>query len=913
MTRKMNSTRKQTGCLLGALALTCGTAAAESARWIYLPGENGRGVISNDNAVAESSADWVLNVLTLDESRRTLSLGTGEKTSDGKAYVAGAAYCYAEDGTVRGGSRIDLSQPITDLQGNRWTVERILDKCLYDSKAPTRTFIAPRELRVLGGDNFNYARTEALDLVLDCPYLASLPGGVGLDSAAACTVDFRLPTCSSVKNYAFRNFTVKGTGQHDLSGLESIGSYGFWWPWNASQPTTNKLPRLRTVVSLGFNNGLSPHQVVEWGNGFNSLMSVGAKAWNPQSSYIVDKLVLGCAAGCTFGRYAINLNGLRRVYMTGAVPSFANVADGDCVFGSRESGSSYSHASEKTIVFYVPNTKEWAGIRAMATPLTEVEKEEFVQAHPDWEMPFGTVDAAVFKTKNRQYIGDVDFTQMNVWVTVNSYAHRRYGDTWSVADTWTISYVQDGETVAREVPYGAMVEVPYGAAVTLSVSTAGASAPEAAWEGKLPDGSVPANGKQVTFNATASTSLYVSFASAWTYDADAGTVADGYWTLMASENGDGSLKITGVADISKRLEGELNLTGPVYVAGDSAQQKAITRFGWQAFLDTQITSFYAPRTLVGQDGQFFPGGGNCANLVMDCPAFSSSFEPFCWTINSLPLSRAVFKLPRVGKIAGAYYGNYTYNQNSATFYETALVDWDLSGVADVGVGGLVAGQESQWYADEYGKKGATGPRGELVLPNVETIGKGAFSNWKRVTAAALGTNGTLKTLGDCIFENNGGSLKKVDFGMSSAFVISNRAFYATAAATSPLPLEELWFSDKAPVSVVEGESLTTLEKLVAGRTLTPDAALGSEDVSTDLKIVAPFAEKTWQSLLTRPVPAEYRKAKKRLEAVLNWANPTQRKYRVLGVYRSATDGRFAAWMVQNPDFEYREGLAIIIR
>ena len=211
--------------------------------------------------------------------------------------------------------------------------------------------------------------------------------------------------------------------------------------------------------------------------------------------------------------------------------------------------------------------------------------------------------------------------------------------------------------------------------------------------------------------------------------------------------------------------------------------------------------------------------------------------------------------------------------------DSDLSEWDLSSLTYIAPRGLQAGAGN-----------GVGPKGDLVLPNVETVRTNAFYNWKRVSSAALGTNGTLKALGAYLFANNTTALTKLDFGKSFDFTTETTTFLA--AESTPLPLEEVWFSDKAP-------SAETLDNILAlhGRS---DTALTADSV----KVFAPLSLKSWRAITTE-LTSDEASAKATLEA---------QGYQVIGVYVKAT-GERAAWLVQNPAFTYkpRGGLMFIIR
>ena len=946
-----------------ALAALCasleGLSAGENPAWIYVPdGESGAGVISNNVA----SGGWVLTVHELNADRGTLALGRKDSTENGAALVKDT------EGDVKGTGVLDLSTAITDTNGKHWTIEEMKDKCLA-AASPLTYFVAPRELRKWGGEVFKYKHTKPWTIVADCPYLTSLPGSVLRveDGSAKLTLStFNAPNATTIGGWGFGDMDLPADAAWDLGNVQELGKGSIAW---TTTPATLKLPGLQRFPFGGIYGGDMTNEFA-LGTAFNTLQFVGKYAMDSAGYQPLKKLYFGCDAGCVFEPYAINRL-VERVWFTGAAPTF--LAGGPAL-GSRqfvENGNmTQSHQPEKSIVLYVPTNASWTAIRARAQDLTQEEKSAFAQAHPGWTAPWGVLPAGVLGTANAQYIGDVTDEDLPVrWIKVTTYAHRRYGATWTVDDMLTVTV--NGAT--RQVPYGALVEVPLGAAVTVQISTQdgpnGESAPEPVWEGNLP-GALSDGNKKLTFTVQDSVSLYVNFPSDWTFvqkdgessgnDITGGFITDGYWFWPVQRNWDDALVIakaetyvtSGNAAVahSLTLEGELNLTKGVVGGMDGL--KWPTSLSWnnspvipalhaiemQAFKNTAFASYYAPRTLVTIRSweQLFNNNAACANFVLDCTNLNAeaSFAPLWWSLNSASVSRMVVRLPaKEGtKTLIENQTNWAETWNKLDLSATDLAEWDLASVTNVTAGALRL---------DYGP----GPSGALDLPNVETIGEAAFGNWVRVSSVALGTNGTLKSLGAYLFKNNGTArmflsdgvtytdktngvattewfpfytnsvhaLETVDFGKSHDFEMEPHAFWSRPEtgvwnplplAGAPLPIREFRFSGKAP-------SRELLDKLVAGRTATSDIAQG--DVTRDLRIVAPLSDATWSALRKQgTVSGGYYAARKELDRILNFADPQAKKWRVVGLYRTA-DGLSQAWLVQHPDFEFREGFVLHFR
>ncbi len=434
--------------IVGIAAATAALAACgDASPWVYLSEES---VISNNNAVGRST-DWVLNVSVVDQANHTLAIGKG---TPGDAYVL-------RDGAIVGGATLDLSETVSDSGGNAWTIERFKGSCFRRTEAPTspmRTFVAPRELVTIDGKIFDYdiPSDEKIEATFDCPLLTALPNGTS--GRSWVTLHLKVPSCTYVDQYALSKFEKVDVSAWDWTGVEDIG--GLALPWPNYPYGTMKLPRLKTIGNSAF--GQANYTRMEWGNRYNTLTSVGEKALNASC----EEIVLGCAKGCSFAQNAINAGNLKRVWMTGSVPVFATE---EITFGVSQ--------GEKSMVFYVPDTEEWADIRAAATPLTEDEIAAFKAAHPDWDAPFGVVDSMVFQTRNAQYIGTVDLAAMGVMskITVTSRSQAQYGDSWEISADGKV--VEDGEVpVGTEV---AVKAIPEKATTLVS------------WEGKLPNGTPP--------------------------------------------------------------------------------------------------------------------------------------------------------------------------------------------------------------------------------------------------------------------------------------------------------------------------------------------------------------------------------------------------------------------------------------
>ena len=853
-----------------AFVAAASVAYADEPAWWYVPNADGTsGVISNNNAVGKST-DYVLNVKVRNAAQRTLSVGDG---------TAGSAYA------VVGGDTLDLSERIADANGEPWTIEDLSTDCLRSKEAPFVNVAFPRELKSSSGQQLN-DRPKALEsVVLDCPlWEGTIPAGfltgTKEESIQLERVRVNLPR---IKALASNSFATHGSvSGWNFAGLEEVNGRAFGY---GHMTGILRLPNVRKVGTLNAN---MLFERVELGNEACTLAEVGDSAFsNPGNTWFyVSAFVIGGETGWKVGRAAFASRALQRVYMVGAVPTFS---DNSVAFGA-------SDAAEKSMAFYIPkDLPEWQAIADVATPLTDEELAAFEMAHPDWDSPFGLVAADVFQTAAPQYIGWIenrgDFGTKYARLSIGNRSKGQYeGDAVGVTvngQTW------DG----GRIPLGAEVSVQARAETAQT---------RISWEGTLSDGTHP-TGAAFTFTMARNVSLYVRFAHPWEYDEEAKTISDGYWTLAvakesanalcvgasASNRADGRTAVPWAfpADSTtyRGKKGECDLTGDVYTKGRIGEPDArwtITSILGHAFRtweidDEVVTSFYAPETLRVWGGQVFNASGNYSgsltNVVLRCPDLSGGLDVYGYGFSHQPIERFVLATPKVTQFGDT---NMNFGRSwwgkSVTFCDTDLSDWDLTGMKAVGKSAFMVPADTGF-----------GPTGTLMLPNLELVGDEAFYNWTRHTAAVLGTNGTLKSLGSKIFANNTSALKKLDFGTSAAFTVAADTFLA--ADDTPLPLEEAWFAGEAP-------SADVLDALLAQRT-------AGDDGTKPVKIYAPMMKDSWQARCAAFVGDERKAAR---------AIRKQTGHRVVGVYVTQ-DGRRAAWLVQNPNFPYSAGLMFLIR
>ncbi len=366
--------------IVGFAAATAAlVACGDASPWGYLPSES-ESVISNNNDVGVSTG-YVLNVNVLDADSHTLSVRNG---------TIGSAY------RQYGGETLDLSERIEDADGTQWTIEELTYDCLRDGSAPFVNIAFPRELKKSRGQQLNNRPVALESVVLDCPEWEGTIDEFFLTSVKSDRngkhVVVNLPKISQLNDQSFQ--AICNVSDWNFDGVEIMNGSPFYY---AHMTGTLRFPNI-VKFGLANKNGFLMDRV-ELGNGSCSLADVPAAAFCNSSWYKVSTFVLGGAKGWTVGSGAFQANGLKRVYMVGYVPTFA---DTEVAFGTAD-------AAEKTMVFYIPkDIAEWQGIADAATSLTEEEIAAFKEDHPDWEVPFAVVAADVFQTAAPQYLGWIE-------------------------------------------------------------------------------------------------------------------------------------------------------------------------------------------------------------------------------------------------------------------------------------------------------------------------------------------------------------------------------------------------------------------------------------------------------------------------------------------------------------------------
>ena len=402
---RMNSRMKLVACcVLGVVASV--RATGEVGPWVYYPSE---GVISNG---VGASAGWRLRVSVEDAARRQLAIG---------ANAVDSAYVFNENGDICGTETLDLRERITTPEGERWTIVSLGSGYPFGLEGtslkttPIRYFYAPRELQRLGGTQiFNKLPLPSGEKVqlasFDCPVLSSGAVAYFFASSKMVATVLNVPSLTELEE-RFLNDQGIDLAASDFSGVKKIGAYqGAWQPLSPSSdqaPQDLSFPGVEMIAANAFNSGY--FNKISLGVNGNTLKSIGSSAFAihngwPQS---LNEVVLGLAEGCTIGAGAFATSDscyLKTVAFLGAVPELAE----GVIFGRpnqyAEDGVTVKKDYALTMLFCIPPTAAWDGVRAAARALTEEESTAFAARFPGTRAPDGVVPASVFHTYTDQLL-----------------------------------------------------------------------------------------------------------------------------------------------------------------------------------------------------------------------------------------------------------------------------------------------------------------------------------------------------------------------------------------------------------------------------------------------------------------------------------------------------------------------------
>lgn len=739
-----------------------------------------------------------MNVYESNTAAHQLTLGTN--ITEG---VAGSAYVYNEEGKIRGSEILDLQDSITTLDGIKWTITSLGYKnpsCLLSSATPLRTFYAPRELTTFGGTQlFNFTpknedgRDTSFDLLyFDCP--AATGGAVAYFSQTSPKVVLNIPSMIGFDNLFIMGAHVN-TAESDFSGVTKIGenqSWGGSFCFVENTPQSFSFPSVKTISGGAFPGGA--FDIVRLGTCDNSLTDVGDKAFNiaRSSPKRLNGIVLGTAEGCNIGENAFLCDNDYELWTVKILGSKPVLADG-IVFGRTnqlDAAGNITYSAAKKIIFFIPASAEWDGVRAVSHELTGEEQTALTQRFPSTSQQFAierfmVVPAEVFHTDGKQFLitmtEEERLAETDVKLAITS----------NLANI-TVNgkpYIEDFcKSLARVYPYGTemtlVADIPEGYKVT-------------EWVGLPKDAVI--NGNVITFTMTRSLDINLRLSKdTFVFDKQNMLITDGVWNINVASidetkhtmtlKGEGAVSLV---NNSIANDGVLDLRGKIISSDNPEEAWSIIDYGSKCFKNADsVIHFYAPHTTTKWGSQLFNGTWSVKSVIFDTPDLAGQFGEWGWSFNSSEITRFEIRAPKLT----SFEKDSTFGKS--TFVDSDLDEWDLSGLTSLPYLSLrIAGP---------------GPSGTLKLPSLKTVGYYALKNWSRLDRIELGTNGGLTSVDSNILWNCS-SLREIDFGESVNFTCHEKAFMMND--TDPLNISEVCWSSLAT------PEKSLVDKVLVGRTI----------------------------------------------------------------------------------------------
>ncbi len=423
--------------LMASVLALCAVVSAETAEpswyWRLDTTEETLTNISSDGTLT----NWVLKVSELDHDNKTLALGTGSGI--------GNAYTYTQqeyaDGSVTnfivGSGKMDLSTQILDENDVAWKATTIAAGKVFSAPAAVphalREFVFPKTIKEIRGDAFNprgWGQGILTSITMECPELEIIPAHCFYSNTKVTYLLVKCPKVKTIGQNAFRelyDLSRSNVDEWDLSGVEKLsgsdtnGAFSY-----VKVAGTLRLPNVRRIESGAFYTATINLEL-----GFNrTLEYVGYNAFGSRNTtdYMPSSIVFcGAADGWTMSAGAIRLDGsqnggprLKQITFLGYLPK--RLEDGKTWFTTLDN-------VELKTCFYL--NEEFADCKAIldtATPATDAEIHTFTNANKTARAPSGIVDASVFNTAHRQFVGSVDLSRyLTPMFSCGAY-DARYGD-----------------------------------------------------------------------------------------------------------------------------------------------------------------------------------------------------------------------------------------------------------------------------------------------------------------------------------------------------------------------------------------------------------------------------------------------------------------------------------------------------
>ncbi len=649
---------------------------------------------------------WILKIDDLLTSAQTFKVGEKSGAWMGNLYVQGSG-------------DMDLSTPICDVKGQKWS-------CIGGNGAPfgttsddteypngrLKTFIAPKTWTGFNGQQlFNTKISSITNLVLDCPLLSGVIPSWSISSEKMKNLVLKCPKITTIYMNTIASYSSladTNVSEWDLSGLKyfkaDLGFPSYRLFKDKSFYGNLNLPVIEDVLKEVFCNTKNLNEASLGTNG-RTLKYIGSKAFGGTCG--IKKMTIAPSVdGWTAGAEVLTLkNGLKQVVILGDVPTME--VDGTKFFSADES-------AEKICCIYLPKLKSWDYVFNAMTEISDEEAAAFVEANPDAEPPVGVVPAEVFGTKYAQYVGYVKMTDYGYGTPF------AYGVAESRYDDEVVCSVESGS------------EIEPGTVVTIQAQL-GEDGIFVRWEG-LPENLIvgDANSSTVKFVVDGSpVNITMWTQRKWTYvpatEESSALITNSVWKLNVYALNDTDIALGNSAGNTYSAytgtgSGLLDLSAPIEDASGKAWY--LTRFGdWclsnsKAEQKMPITHFIAPRTLTAWGTQFFNangGGSALTNVVLDIPEFSGELDQYSFNGHS-KLHKVTINAPKATTIEKLVF-------NSTALEGADANEWNLNKLAIIEDMGL--------YKNVI--------KGTLTLPSLRNIGNLALYG-TGITNLIMGTD-----------------------------------------------------------------------------------------------------------------------------------------------------------------------------
>ena len=306
-----------------------------------------------------SNGIWVLHVYYASSSRLTLGNETGTWHEYGRTL------------TGTGSGYLDLGGPITDANGNNYTIINLQggDYGLggTETKAGPSVFVSPGTLTgdFLKYRHFQSSQASYSDLEVVVTDEPNIPGGFAngwwFNNTKVRYLQFIVPKVPNISNNTFNRYGMSpidiNFSQCDFSGVTNVGTQAFYFSTGARGAVD--LPSVKRLGEAAFYGAEGIQGVCLATNRHSAIEAVGSQAFRGCLS--LEKVVLNQAAGTTWPANGFTECPLREIRFLCPPPTLESLRNmlnsivettggKQCtVYGSRANGTWSALASEPTV------------------------------------------------------------------------------------------------------------------------------------------------------------------------------------------------------------------------------------------------------------------------------------------------------------------------------------------------------------------------------------------------------------------------------------------------------------------------------------------------------------------------------------------------------------------------------------